>query len=179
MVRALTAIGAQPEVVDRVPAGRVPNRLVLPGVGRFGEVMKALRKRGFDTLVADHVASDRPFLGVCVGLQVLFGGSDEDPSVPGLGLIDGRVVRFRAPKVPQVGFNQVEPGTEGLLSTGYFYFVNSYHCVPDDDSVVAAVSDYYGNFTAAVSLGSILAVQFHPEKSGPAGLALLRRWLAC
>lgn len=179
MVRALTATGASPEVVSQASDAGAPDRLVLPGVGHFGEVMQALRDRGFDTLVTEHLARGRPFLGVCVGLQVLFDGSDEDPDEPGLGLVPGRVVRFVAPKVPQVGFNEVIPREEGVIEKGYYYFVNSYHVVPVDPVVIAALADYHGDFTAAVATGSLLALQFHPEKSGPHGLALLQRWLAC
>jgi len=179
MARALDAVGATPSVVRSADDSSSASRLVLPGVGRFGEVMRALHERGFDAMIRDHVAAGRPFLGVCVGLQVLFDGSDEDPAEVGMGLVAGRVVRFDAPKVPQVGFNLVEPVGKGVIDKSYYYFVNSYHVVPEERGVVAAESDYHGVFTAAISVGSMLALQFHPEKSGSVGLALLRRWLAC
>ena len=177
MARALAHVGAEVRVARSAVETGHPDRVVLPGVGHFGQVAEALRERGFDGLVAAHVAAGRPFLGVCVGLQTLLDSSEEAPGVAGLGLIPGRVVRFDAPKVPQVGYNLVEPVREGVVARAYYYFVNSYHAVPADPSVVAAVSDYQGAFVAAVAVGSVLAVQFHPEKSGPVGLELLTRWL--
>ncbi len=180
MARALARVGAEVRVAVRGTDVAEHDRLVLPGVGHFGTVMEALRERGLDEAIRRHVGAGRPFLGVCVGLQVLCDASDEAPGVPGLGLVPGRVVRFQAPKVPQVGFNRVEPTRPGrVLTPGYFYFVNSYHAVPADPSAVAATAEYGVRFAAAVEVGAMLAVQFHPEKSGPAGLAMLERWLAC
>lgn len=180
VVRALRRVGAEVRVAARDTEVLDPDRLVLPGVGHFGAVMEALRERGLDEVVLRHVRAGRPFLGVCVGLQVLMDASDEAPGVRGLGLVPGRVVRFQGPKVPQVGFNLVETVRDSLiLQTGYYYFVNSYYVVPEDPSVVAATAEYGVRFTAAVETGAGVAVQFHPEKSGAAGLALLGRWLAC
>lgn len=180
MARALARVGASVRVAARQADALDPERLVLPGVGHFGTVMEALRERGLDGVVARHVRAGRPFLGVCVGLQVLLDASDEAPGVPGLGLVPGRVVRFRAAKVPQIGFNRVETTRDSrVLAPGYFYFVNSYHAVLADPSTVAATAEYGVRFTAAIEVGSLLALQFHPEKSGAAGLALLQRWLTC
>ncbi len=180
MARALARVGAGVRVAARGAEAGDAGRLVLPGVGHFGAVMEALRERGLDGAVARHIRAGRPFLGVCVGLQVLLDESDEAPGVPGLGLIPGRVVRFQAAKVPQVGFNRVETVRDSrVLAPGYFYFVNSYHAVPADPSVVAATAEHGVRFTAALEVGALLAVQFHPEKSGSAGLALLHRWLSC
>lgn len=180
MVRALARVGASLRVAARGEEAQDAERLVLPGVGHFGTVMKALRERGLDEVVARHVRAGRPFLGVCVGLQVLLDASDEAPGVPGLGLVAGRVVRFREAKVPQVGFNRVETTRDSrALAPGYFYFVNSYYAVPADPSAVAATAEYGVRFAAALEVGALLAVQFHPEKSGASGLAFLERWLRC
>lgn len=180
MARALARVGADVRVAARETDVAHHDRLVLPGVGHFGAVMEALRARGLDEAIRRQVGAGRPFLGVCVGLQVLFEASDEAPGTRGLGLIPGRVVRFQASKVPQVGFNRVEPTRPGrVLAPGYFYFVNSYHAVPADPAAVAAIAEYGVRFAAAIEVGPLLAVQFHPEKSGPAGLAMLERWLAC
>jgi len=180
MVRALTRAGASVRCVRSHQEAGAADRMVLPGVGHFGAVMQALRDRGLDRLVMDHLASGRPFLGVCVGLQVLFEASEEAPRVPGLGILRGRVVRLNAPKIPHVGFNLVEVVRPSrFLDSDYYYFVNSYHAVPEDPDLTVAVTEYGARFTAAVESGAILAVQFHPEKSGDAGLALLARFLTC
>ncbi len=180
VARDLARVGASVRVASRGEDAVGADRLVLPGVGHFGAVMAALRERGLDQAIPEHVRAGRPFLGVCVGLQVLLDASDEAPGVPGLGLVRGRVVRFQAPKVPQVGFNRiVTTRASRVLSPGYFYFVNSYHCVPADPCVVAATAEYGVRFVAAIEAGPLLAVQFHPEKSGARGLALLDRWLSC
>ena len=122
-----------------------------------------------------------PVLCICVGLQALFEGSDETPEVGGLGLLRGRVRRFTAAKVPQIGWNRVEPsggGAGGVIADDYYYFVNSYFAEPEDVSVVAGRTEHGGRFASAGAWGSVTATQFHPEKSGEAGLGLLRRWLA-
>lgn len=180
VVRALQRVGASVRVTAHPSDVRDPERLVLPGVGHFGAAMETLRGRGLDEVVVRHLEAGRPFLGVCVGLQVLFDASDEAPGVPGLGLVAGHVVRFQGPRVPQVGFNLVETTRDSrVIQPGYYYFVHSYYAVPLDTSVVAATAEYGVRFTAAIEVGPLLAVQFHPEKSGAVGLALLRRWLAC
>ncbi len=178
MARALVRVGANVRVAARHEEAHGADRLVLPGVGHFGAVMEALRERGLDDAVREHVRAGRPFLGICVGLQVLLDSSEEAPGVTGLGLVPGRVVRFQAHKVPQVGFNLVETARDSsVLRSGYFYFVNSFHCVPADPGVVAATAEYGVRFVAAIEAGPLLALQFHPEKSGRAGLDLLERWL--
>ena len=179
MARALARVGAD-VTVAQAGGALEHERLVLPGVGHFGTVMQALRSRGLDRVIEEHVQAGRPFLGVCAGLQVLFQESEEAPGVPGLGLVPGGVSRFRHDKVPQVGFNLVEvQRASTVLESGYFYFVNSYHVEPLDRGVVAATSDYGGPFVAAIERGNLVAVQFHPEKSAAKGLALLERWLRC
>ncbi len=173
-VGADTVLSADPREMERA------DRLVFPGVGRFGDVMEGLRARGLDRLLIDAVAGARPVLGICVGLQALFEGSSESPGTAGLGLLRGRVRRFERGKVPQIGWNRVEPAgaaADGAIAPDHYYFVNSYHADPEDESVVAGWTDYHGRFASAVAWRSVLATQFHPEKSGPAGLALLRRWL--
>lgn len=164
---------------DRPPSGERP--LVLPGVGAFGAVMGALAEGGLAVRVQDAVRSGTPFLGICVGLQILFDESEETPGVSGLGLVPGRVVRFRAPKVPQIGWNLIrrEPSQPGPAE-GHVYFVNSYHALPEDPSVVWYESDYAGPCCAAVRDLSggrrVSAFQFHPEKSGPFGHELVLDW---
>jgi imidazole glycerol-phosphate synthase subunit HisH len=159
--------------------------VVLPGVGAFGACMTALRSRGLEQPVLDAVASERPFLGVCVGTQMLFDGSDENPSIRGLGVLPG-VVRWlpAGVKHPQMQWNRVdvaEPADamfSGLGERPWFYFVHSLHGVPDDESTVAATCDYGGTVNAAFRRGNVFATQFHPEKSAAAGLGLLGNFVA-
>jgi glutamine amidotransferase len=189
VTKALEAVGASPVVVEspadleRSGAGG----LVLPGVGALRDCVGALRSSGLDATVREWIGADRPFLGVCLGMQALFEGSEEG-GVKGLGIFAGRVVRFRlAPplKVPHMGWNTVrfvQRGTalqEGLADEGEaFYFVHSYHCVPEDRKLVLAECDYGAPFVAAIARGRLFATQFHPEKSQAKGLRIYRNFAA-
>ena len=113
-------------------------------------------------------------MGICIGLQVLFEGSEESPGTKGLGIFKGKVVRFKKGKIPQIGWNKIKSKTIG---NGYAYFVNSYYAVPEDKKIIESTSDYYGKFAAAVKKDNIFAAQFHLEKSGKFGLDILRKWL--
>lgn len=180
VVRALRHVGADVVLAAIPDALSACDRLVFPGVGAFGDVLGGLRSRNLDRVLLDAVREARPVLGICVALQALFAGSDENPDVPGLALLHGRVRRLVAPKVPQIGWNRVEPaggGAGGVIADGHYYFVNSYVAAPADPAVVTGWTDHHGRFASAVAFGSVVATQFHPEKSGEAGLALLRRWL--
>lgn len=171
--KALQAAGYQ-VTVSADPAA-VPHHdlLVLPGQGHFGQVMHSFRASGFEEGVRQHIASGKPFLGICVGMQVLFEGSEEAPGVLGLGLVRGRLRRFQAPRVPQMGWNTVEYTAHFQgLSGRYFYFVHSYYAPLVEGST--GLSDYAGTrFTALFARDNLVAPQFHPEKSGESGLALL------
>ncbi len=161
------------------PDGSRP--IILPGVGNFGAVMANLQKDGFDKLVKSLVAGGTPYLGICVGMQILFDWGEESDSA-GLGLLSGKVVKFTQGKIPQIGWNRIECAdvqqtTSKPWPAGYVYFVNSYVAQPDNSQDVLYVADYFGNFCAAVRRGNICAFQFHPEKSGPFGQTLLTRWL--
>ncbi|HML94812.1 MAG TPA: imidazole glycerol phosphate synthase subunit HisH [Thermodesulfobacteriota bacterium] len=162
--------------------------LVLPGVGAFGDCMRNLAGYGLVDPIKEHVDSGKPFLGICLGLQVLFEGSDESPDVPGLGILEGRVVRFSPSeeerlKVPHMGWNRVfirkeSPVLAGIPDGNWFYFVHSYYPVPKDAGVVAVTSNYGVEFTAAVAGENLFACQFHPEKSSADGLRILRNFAA-
>ncbi len=175
--RTLTRMGVPYRLVGKegVPDGSRP--IILPGVGAFGAVMQSLRENSFDQTIIKLVKAGTPFLGVCVGLQVLFESSEEAPGVSGLGLIRGSVLKFRDGKVPQIGWNLIEPKNDQTWPSGYVYFVNSYYAKPDSDDVTLYQSDYHQPFCAAVKIGNITAFQFHPEKSGDFGESLLRRWV--
>lgn len=160
---------------DNPPDGSRP--VIVPGVGNFGAVMQSLSASKLDQTLCKIVRSGTPFLGICVGMQVLFDSSEESAGVAGLGLIPGEVVRFNHRKVPQVGWNKVV-SKDKEWDEGFVYFVNSYYPVPKNDDVVLYQSDYGGRFCAAVSTANITAFQFHPEKSGEFGEGLLKRWVA-
>jgi glutamine amidotransferase len=155
--------------------------IILPGVGSAGATMQSLREMGMIPALEDAVLGGKAlFLGICVGLQVLFEHSDEDDA-DCLGWLGGNVVRFDASavRVPQIGWNRVDFVKETAIAaqTDYFYFVNSYRAKPKDGSVIWGTADYNGDFTAAVCKDNVYATQFHIEKSGEAGLALLRGFL--
>jgi imidazole glycerol-phosphate synthase subunit HisH len=161
--------------------------LVLPGVGALRDCVASLRATGLDGVVREWISGDRPFLGVCLGMQALFERSEEG-GVEGLGIFAGEVRRFRLPpqlKVPHMGWNTVRfrqpqsPLARDLQTEGEsFYFVHSYHCVPGDGSLVLAECDYGGPFMAALGRGRCFATQFHPEKSQAKGLQIYRNFVA-
>lgn len=185
--KALQRQGADARLVtDPAEVARAAG-VVLPGVGAFGACMDALRASGLDAAALAAVASGRPFLGICVGMQMLFDGSDEDPHAAGLGVLPGRV-RWIPPGVkrPQMQWNRLvlrrvdDPMFAGLGESPWVYFVHSLHGVPEDPDVVAATCDYGGALNAAFRRGNVFATQFHPEKSGSSGLALLANFVeAC
>ncbi len=159
--------------------------LILPGVGAFGDCLEQLRARGWEPVCRDWVRADRPFLGICVGLQALFEGSEESPDVPGLGLLRGCVRRFAGGpglKIPQMGWNRVRqtqsqcPLFDGIADGAFFYFVHSYFAAPTDAATACGVTEYGPAYASAVRMGRCYAVQFHPEKSHEDGLRVLRNF---
>ncbi len=157
---------------------------MLPGVGAFGACMRTLRSIGLEQPALDAVASGRPFLGICVGMQMLFDRSEEDADASGLGVIPG-TIRWIPPgvKIPQMQWNRLDvravddPMLADLGDDPWVYFVHSLHGVPDDPAVVAATCEYGATLNAAFRLGNVFATQFHPEKSGPTGLRLLANFV--
>ena len=181
---ALAHLGHRCEITDRPERVRAADRVILPGVGAAGATMENLRALGLDEVLRIDVArAGKPFLGICIGIQVLFDSSLEDEARC-LGIIPGRVVRFpravdgRPLKVPQIGWNRVrQVRPHGIFrdvpDNTHFYFVNSFYPVPDDPAVTIGVGDYGVQFTAAIARDNVLATQFHLEKSGAAGLRML------
>jgi len=160
--------------------------IVLPGVGAFGDCVRGLQKRGLWEPLQAWLAADRPFLGICVGYQMLFDASEESPGVRGFGFFSGEVRKFATAglKVPQIGWNQLaltEPRHtlwRGLPATPHVYFVHSYFPAATDDAIVTARSTYGETFAAAAARGRVAGVQFHPEKSQAVGLGILRNFVA-
>lgn len=185
--KALQHLGAEARLVDEPGAGSGASGVVLPGVGAFGACARALCASGLDSVAHRAIAEGVPFLGVCVGFQLLFEGSDEDPQAAGLGVIPGRVQRLGAgEKLPQMQWNRTDrvPGApssmfETFAVAPWFYYVHSYAPVPSPEAreAVVATCDYAGEVVAAVEIGSCWGTQFHPEKSGRAGLQVLRSFL--
>ena len=160
------------------------DHVILPGVGAFRDAIAELKRLDFVPAIRDAVASGKPFLGICLGLQLLFDVSYEDGEHEGLGIVPGKVIRF-APqpelKVPHMGWNslrfpQTHPILGGIAPDSHVYFVHSYHVVPTDPSVIAATSDHGGAFVAMIAQGNLTATQFHPEKSQKVGLQLLKNF---
>jgi glutamine amidotransferase len=185
VVRALARSGFSPDITGDPIAVRAADAIVLPGVGAFADAMSHLAEKGLDDAVREAIGAGRPYLGLCLGLQVLFDESDEHGVTPGLGLLAGRVERFPAPgepdapsHVPHIGWNTVRfrgdhPLIAALPSEDTYYFVHSYRAVPRDAEVIAGEVDYGAPFAAAVAQENVFAVQFHPEKSQNAGRRLI------
>lgn len=178
IVNALNALGVEFRMTDEAEDVLNAERLIFPGQGHFGQVMEALKFRGLAEPLRRKLNEGMPFLGICVGLQVLFEASEEAPGIEGLSIFKGRNVRFTEGKIPQIGWNKIKTTeADSVLKDDYFYFVNSFHAVPEDASIVSAIAEYGRPFTAAVQRNNIAATQFHPEKSGAAGQEVLRRWV--
>jgi imidazole glycerol phosphate synthase glutamine amidotransferase subunit len=156
-------------------------RVVLPGVGAFGRAMEQLRANGLDAALKKRFQAGEATLAICLGLQLLAESSEESPGVAGLGVLPACVARFPdAERVPQLGWNSVEPDARcSLLRPGYAYFANAYRLTQCASDWSTGISDYGGPFVSAVERGAVLGCQFHPELSGRWGLDLLRRWVAC
>jgi glutamine amidotransferase len=185
--KALLKVGATVRLVQRPGEIGAARALVLPGVGAFDDCIQALRQQELLGACRDFIQSGRPFLGICVGYQVLFEASEEFHSrAAGLGHFQGKVVRFPSQpglKIPQIGWNQLEivhpdcPLYRGIPSGSYFYFVHSFFPQPADASIVATRTDYGGPFASSVWRDNVFATQFHPEKSQKPGLQLLRNFV--
>ena len=181
---ALCALGTEPRLVRRPGDLSGIDKLILPGVGSFGDCVENLTNQGLWEPLRQWLADGRPYFGICLGYQILFSGSEESPGVSGFGHFAGSVRRFAARpglKVPHMGWNIVEAAKpaglwQGLPDNPYFYFVHSFHPVPEDTSVVAGWTSYDGPFAAAVESGAVQAVQFHPERSQDNGLQVLRNF---
>jgi glutamine amidotransferase len=180
--KAFAATGCEATVTSDETELRAAERLVLPGVGAFAACMKALSERGFDGLVRERAGAGVPLLGVCVGMQLLFDESEEFGSTPGLGLLRGRVRRFKTELVvPQVGWNRIHHRREHVLFDGvadgaFCYFVHSFYCQPADESVIVGETEYDARYASVVAEKNICGVQFHPEKSQDVGLRMLRNF---
>lgn len=184
VINALRHEGAEVELVSDPARLEAAEAIVLPGVGAFGDCVRGLQSRGLWDPLAAWLAADRPFLGICVGYQMLFDASEESPGVRGFGFFSGSVRRFSTPglKVPQIGWNSLdlEPHDlwRGLPAQPHVYFVHSYFPQPADPASTKARATYGETFAAAAARGRVAGVQFHPEKSQAVGLGILRNFIA-
>lgn len=190
--KALEKVGALAEITSNPADLEDAAGVVLPGVGSSDAVMKAIMSQGFSEPLRQYAGSGRPLLCICVGMQVLFEGSDEGDA-PGLGILEGRVKRFPSDlsengkrlKVPHMGWNSVAFTPEaasdsvfaGIPQNSYFYFVHSYRCIPEDSSIIAGTAQYGEDVCAAVLKGEVAGTQFHPEKSGDLGLSIYHNFV--
>ena len=172
-------IGVDYQITDDKEIIADSDYLVLPGVGAFGSAMENLKP--FEDVINEHVADDRPFLGICLGQQVLMGSSEESPGIEGLNLFRGHVEKLpEGVKIPHMGWNKLKVTNDSKILEGidgeYFYFVHSYHVIPDDDEIIAGVCEYGGDVVASLSENNLFSTQFHPEKSGKSGLKILKNF---
>jgi glutamine amidotransferase len=184
--RAIAQVGGDVVVTRDADAVRRADKVVVPGQGAFGMFMRGLVERGLGDALREAIASGRPYLGICLGMQVLFDESEEQGPCPGLGVVPGRVVQMRPAdrrlKVPHIGWNQVgvrrtDPLLAGVAEGAYVYFDHSYYAVPADPSLIALDTEHGEHMTAAVRQDNVFACQFHPEKSQSVGLQILRNFV--
>ncbi len=184
--KAFGEVGYEAQIVDSVREIEEADKIVLPGVGAFGDAVATIRGRGFAEPFIRHIEAGKPFLGICLGLQMLFDVGYEDGEHKGLGVLRGKCIRFEVDKtlglkVPHMGWNQLRKTGESPLLRSLpdgcnVYFVHSYHVVPEDASVIATVTDYGGWFVSSICRGNLMATQFHPEKSQKVGLTMLENF---
>lgn len=186
VTKALESVRSE---IHRISTGPIPqdlDALVLPGVGSFGDSVRQLHRRQLFEPIRSWLEAGKPFLGICLGYQLLFEHSEESPDMRGLGVLAGKVRRFRGPqvKVPQIGWNTVHWSAQTLQqfpelpADPFVYFVHSYYPVPMDSNLVAGTTDYGGRFASAIARNGLLATQFHPEKSQTAGLKILQTFVS-
>ena len=183
--KALVSLGAKVRVTQKGSDLKKADKIVLPGVGAFKDAMSALGTLKLLDPIKEAIASKKPYLGICLGLELLFDESEEGGSSKGMGILKGDVVRFRDPllKVPHIGWNQIKkkaancPLFKGTEDNTFFYFVHSYYVRPKDKGIIATVTEYGSDFTSMIWKDNIYAVQYHPEKSQQAGLTFLESFI--
>ena len=186
MEKALLSLGQECTVTRDAKEILQADKVILPGVGAFGDAMAQLKKYELHKVIREVAEKDTPFLGICLGLQLLFEGSEESSGVEGLGILKGHILRIpdkEGLKIPHIGWNSLDLQNDGRLFAGlpsqpYVYFVHSYYLEAADESIVKATTEYSAHIHASVEQGNIFACQFHPEKSSTVGLQILRNFAA-
>ncbi|MEX1125539.1 MAG: imidazole glycerol phosphate synthase subunit HisH [Acidimicrobiia bacterium] len=178
VIAAFRRLDVEPVLAANPKEVEGADRVVLPGVGAFAPAMNRIDQLEMRGALTTRIEEDRPTLAICLGMQLLFAASEESPDTAGLGIVPETVTRFSSDlRVPQLGWNMVEPDESTSLEPGWAYFANSYKVPRLPESWSGATTDYGGNFVSAMERGAVLACQFHPELSGAWGSNLLRRWL--
>jgi glutamine amidotransferase len=191
--KALESCGAKTQVINKADDIRIADKVVLPGVGAFNDAADELRKQGLDKAINSHINNKKPFLGICLGMQLLFESSQEAAGSEGLGILKGEVKKFKDKngfKVPHIGWNQLKkaighrsqvtsecPLLRNIPDNAYVYFCHSYYPEPQDKNVIAATTDHAIDFTSVIWLDNVYGVQFHPEKSQETGLKILKNFV--
>jgi len=184
VMNAVSRLGAKAELASDAGGIASYEKLILPGVGNFGKVAENLEKKELNKAIKEFIAEGKPFLGICLGLQLLLEGSEESKKAKGFGLLKGINLRFSGGlKVPQIGWNQIEICSgksrlfKGVKSGSFAYFVHSYYAKPEDEKIIAAKTDYGITYASAIEMENVFAAQFHPEKSGEVGLRILKNFI--
>lgn len=178
---ALDFLGAENIITGDAEAILKADKVILPGVGAFGDAMNALKNSGLVPVIKQVVENNTPLLGICLGLQLMFEASEEAAGVEGLGIFKGKCVKIpdHGLKIPHMGWNSLELAKESkILSEDYVYFVHSYYLTTPDTDIISAYTEYGEKLGVAVERGNVFATQFHPEKSGEAGMSILRKFIA-
>lgn len=174
----LSFLGADFEISSDKNKILKADKIIFPGQGHFQQAMNNLKSKKLIEPIKECINNQIPFLGICIGLQILFEKSEEAPEIEGLGILEGEVKKFTKGKIPQIGWNEIQTTKNNtFLENDYFYFVNSYYVEPKDKNIISAYADYHGEFCASVQKGNLTAVQFHPEKSSQAGLNFFKNWI--
>ena len=174
----LLQLGAEPILTNDPEVLLGADKIIFPGQGHFAQCMEQLQQTGLDVVIKKVIAEGKHFLGICLGLQVLFDKSEEAEGVRGLSIFSGEVKKFTQGNIPQVGWNKISVvQNNSALTNDYFYFVNSYYVVPEDENIISSKAEYYIDFCSSVKYKNVSAVQFHPEKSADAGISFFKKWL--
>ena len=188
VAKAAAYVGGDVKISSSAEDLKRADKIILPGVGAFGDCMKNLESTGLIPTIKQEIANGKKILGICVGMQILFAGSEESPNVDGLKIFGGHVRKIHAGdlKIPHMGWNSVSMRNaqcamrnlfKGIKNDSYFYFVHSYHAIPENKKIIAATTNYGEEVTAAIEFENIFATQFHPEKSGDVGLQVLKNFV--
>ncbi|MFZ5801020.1 MAG: imidazole glycerol phosphate synthase subunit HisH [Candidatus Omnitrophota bacterium] len=180
--KAFAAVGADGRITQKAGEIKSAEKIVLPGVGAMSSAMQKLNELRLLSVIKEQIETGKPFLGICLGMQLLFNESEEGGKVKGMGILDGCVRKFKGIKVPHIGWNNLKKKgnpdlLDGVADNAFVYFCHSYYCQPKDASLIAAQTDYGINFTSAVVKENLWAVQFHPEKSQQVGLGIVKNFV--
>ena len=180
--KAVDYLGIESRIIRSASEFEGIDKLILPGVGAFGAAIETMKAQGLYQPTAEWLQANKPFLGICLGLQMLFEESEEAQGLRGFGIFKGKIPQFQQRKVPQIGWNQIQrvkdsPLLEGILDQSFFYFLHGYYVQPEEQEIVLTETEYGITYTSAIVKGNIYAVQFHPEKSSHVGIQLLQNWV--